>query len=116
MNTNNNENECPLCYELLSENNSITTRCNHTFHKSCLNKWNKSSCPMCRHKYLDEYAWYSQKQFDNNKDHKKYPYIFYVVRDEYNNQKTVQITEIGTKSMFRDAICLGTAEKFSHVL
>ena len=116
MSTSINENECPLCYEHICDNDSITTRCNHTFCRSCLDTWNKPSCPMCRHKYLDTYAWYSQTQFDSNKNHKDHKYIFYDIIDKNNNQKKVHITEIGTKSMFDDAICLGTVVKFSHVL
>ena len=118
MNTNKDENICSICYEILNnkENNLITTRCNHTFHKSCLDKWNRSTCPMCRHKYLDTYAWYSKKQFNNNKNRLKFPYIFYDIIDKHNNQKTVQITEIASKSKFDDAICLGIAVKFNHVL
>ena len=116
MSINNNEEECPICQEYLCENDSITTICNHTFCRSCLEKWNKNSCPMCRNKYLVTYAWYSQIQFDNNKNHKDHKYIFYDIIDKDNNQKKVQITEIGTKSMFSDAICLGTVVKFSHLL
>ena len=116
MSINNNEEECPICQEYLCENDSITTICNHTFCRSCLEKWNKNSCPMCRNKYLVIYAWYSQIQFDNNKNHKDHKYIFYDIIDKDNNQKKVQITEIGTKSMFDDALCLGTVVKFSHVL
>lgn len=44
-------NECPICYENFhstDKNELFTTTCNHTFHKSCLFKWNKPSCPMCR--------------------------------------------------------------------
>tara|TARA_B100001093_G_C25890234_1_gene620115 strand:- start:196 stop:414 length:219 start_codon:yes stop_codon:yes gene_type:complete len=71
---------------------------------------------MCRQEYLIKYAWYSQTQFDNNKTHKGNKYIFYHIIDKDNNQKTVHTTEIGTKSMFDDAICLGTVVKFSHVI
>jgi len=40
-----NENICPICMENNPEYNTI---CNHTFHKECLDKWNKNSCPYCR--------------------------------------------------------------------
>ena len=56
MSTSINENECPLCYEHICDNDSITTRCNHTFCRSCLDTWNKPSCPMCRQEYLIKYA------------------------------------------------------------
>ena len=46
---------CPICLEEL-ENNSITTICNHNFHKKCfenynlynLNNLNNLNCPVCR--------------------------------------------------------------------
>ena len=41
--------ECPICLEVIS-NNSTITRCNHTFHCECLNRWKLESdrCPTCR--------------------------------------------------------------------
>jgi hypothetical protein len=43
-----NKIECPIC---LDKNNKewITTKCNHNFHKECLNEWIKisNSCPIC---------------------------------------------------------------------
>ena len=49
---------CPVCLEDLDEESDIiTTKCNHKFHKECLNKWQEdnSSCPMCRSDILNEY-------------------------------------------------------------
>lgn len=41
--------ECSICFR---EMYHATTRlkCNHTFHKKCVNKWFKKShtCPICR--------------------------------------------------------------------
>ena len=39
---------CPICFDNIK--NTITTKCNHIFCNSCLNKWldNNNSCPLCR--------------------------------------------------------------------
>ena len=43
---------CAICMDDNSKQPipKVTTPCNHTFHKACLDKWNKRSntCPMCR--------------------------------------------------------------------
>ena len=43
-----------MCVICLEENfdNTVTTKCNHTFHKICLKLWlqRKNECPMCRTK------------------------------------------------------------------
>ena len=44
--------ECPICTEVLNEN-SITTKCGHTFHTDCLIPWCRqhreaTTCPACR--------------------------------------------------------------------
>jgi len=45
----NNKMECPIC---LDKNDKlwVTTRCNHRFHRECLNEWINISetCPICR--------------------------------------------------------------------
>lgn len=51
--------ECPICRELLPQNLKYTTKCKHSFHKSCLNTWlnNNNNCPLCRQKIgLPNYA------------------------------------------------------------
>ena len=42
--------ECPICYELMTSKNSVKTNCNHTFHKKCLEKQClvRPICPLCR--------------------------------------------------------------------
>ena len=42
--------DCPICYEEITEKTSTTTRCKHVFHKTCLERWmeEKTNCPMCR--------------------------------------------------------------------
>ena len=38
--------KCPICYK----KSNYTTKCNHKFCKTCLYKWGKKTCPMCRGK------------------------------------------------------------------
>ena len=42
--------DCPICYEKITKKSSMTTRCKHVFHKTCLERWmeEKTTCPMCR--------------------------------------------------------------------
>ncbi|KAK0165763.1 hypothetical protein PV328_004255 [Microctonus aethiopoides] len=47
--------ECVICFEMLRSdtktlNSTYTLRCQHTFHKKCINNWFKEnrSCPTCR--------------------------------------------------------------------
>lgn len=42
--------DCPICYESVTPGTSTTTRCNHVFHSTCLQRWMevKTTCPMCR--------------------------------------------------------------------
>jgi len=47
--------ECPICMESMTSRTSRTIKCNHMFHKKCLEKWknqNKLTCPVCR-RYFD---------------------------------------------------------------
>ena len=41
---------CSICLKKMYCNNSISTECNHIFHKICLETWlkNKDTCPLCR--------------------------------------------------------------------
>ena len=42
---------CSICSNVLVENeNKIETRCNHSFHRACLQQWlgENSTCPICR--------------------------------------------------------------------
>ena len=49
--------ECSICYCQFTENHDyyLINKCNHDFHKSCLERWldNASSCPICR-SHIDE--------------------------------------------------------------
>jgi hypothetical protein len=45
----NNKLECPICLDK-NDKEWVTTKCNHRFHRDCLNEWVKISntCPICR--------------------------------------------------------------------
>jgi len=44
---------CSICLNNVNHNddNWIITKCNHLFHKRCISKWNKNTCPLCRKRY-----------------------------------------------------------------
>jgi len=46
-----NEDECSICYERISEKESVKLKCKHVFHKDCMEQWVKKSgtCPLCRY-------------------------------------------------------------------
>ena len=52
-----NNQECSICVESLNDNIAIKLKCNHIFHKKCLEEWLKKSknkdCPLCRMKVID---------------------------------------------------------------
>lgn len=43
-------NECTICTDCILYPELVSTKCGHTFHRKCLNKWlNKNNvCPNCR--------------------------------------------------------------------
>lgn len=45
-----NDNDCPICYDILTVNNVAVTQCGHAFHLGCLleSLKRKHECPMCR--------------------------------------------------------------------
>jgi len=51
------ENECCICLDKYKENDIlIKLKCNHMFHKECLEPWFKKSnrsCPLCRYKIIN---------------------------------------------------------------
>ena len=58
------DNDCALCLEPLSDKETRTTPCNHTFHKNCLLELSKKSgtrtrddfpCPLCRKAITDDW-------------------------------------------------------------
>lgn len=50
----NNENidkTCSICLELVNnskDDNWFISKCNHLFHKKCISKWTRNTCPLCR--------------------------------------------------------------------
>lgn len=49
-----NKIECCICLEKILNKNISTTECNHSFHTSCLLKYNKQQCPICRQSLYKE--------------------------------------------------------------
>jgi hypothetical protein len=43
------EENCPVCMESL-DNVKVPLSCSHWIHKSCILKWGKDECPICRSK------------------------------------------------------------------
>lgn len=39
--------KCTICLEYITEDR-IDLKCNHSFHKKCINKWENQTCPLCR--------------------------------------------------------------------
>jgi hypothetical protein len=53
MNTD-NQKECCICFERIYYKNVSITECNHSFHTSCLLKYNNKKCPICRQSLYEE--------------------------------------------------------------
>jgi hypothetical protein len=53
MNTD-NQKECCICFERIDYKNVSITECNHSFHTSCLLKYNNKKCPICRQLLYEE--------------------------------------------------------------
>ena len=48
---------CPICYEDFKHTRTITLKCDHKYHFSCIRNWAKTfgyimdtTCPLCREK------------------------------------------------------------------
>lgn len=50
--------DCPICFEpVVSKQVIEILKCNHSFHRNCLNEWinhGGGTCPMCRISIFDE--------------------------------------------------------------
>ena len=46
-----NEDECSICYETTKDSEIIKLKCDHFFHKECIEKWveKAGTCPLCRY-------------------------------------------------------------------
>ena len=42
---------CSICMDYIQKKDCIFTRCSHSFHIKCINKWSytNDTCPICRH-------------------------------------------------------------------
>ena len=42
--------QCSICLEKISDEYQSVLKCDHTFHKECIDKWFEKShrCPLCR--------------------------------------------------------------------
>jgi hypothetical protein len=82
MSSEQNQIECPICYEEIDiKKNCITTECGHTFHCKCLLQnaaTNGFACPMCRSTMAtepelsddeDEYEEYSDDEDEDEEDY-----------------------------------------------
>lgn len=69
--------ECPICYEVITNVNCVTTECCHKFHASCLfkNMTNNVDCPLCRKELVelpeedDEETEYETEEEDNESEY-----------------------------------------------
>lgn len=73
--------ECPICLEDITNTKYTILKCNHIFHKHCVNSWLKKqvTCPMCR-TYLKDY--YYGIVYNNNK-FKIEPKFNLIVNDDH---------------------------------
>lgn len=44
---------CAVCLERLDDS-IVTVLCNHSFHAQCLQKWQDTTCPVCRHNQIPD--------------------------------------------------------------
>ena len=42
--------DCSICFDKISDEEHSVLKCDHTFHKECIDKWFEKShrCPLCR--------------------------------------------------------------------
>lgn len=53
---------CSVCLDSLSRSCCVTTNCMHSYCKSCLKKWEKNTCPMCRQTVTSTTTWVLTKK------------------------------------------------------
>ena len=61
---------CSICYIDLNENNIVNTECTHVYCWECFFKWIRMNptCPLCRHNFVSENAWYQNRDIDEDID------------------------------------------------
>ena len=59
--------ECSSCLQKINDNDIEVTKCNHTYHKTCLNDWLKfkTSCLICKTP-LKVYCFDYDDEYDND--------------------------------------------------
>ena len=56
--------ECSICIESNKEDLCNVFKCNHTFHKKCISKWN-GNCPTCRSSKKSLISFHSELNINN---------------------------------------------------
>jgi len=63
--------QCPICFEIVSNADKKRLTCKHTFHLGCISTWyvQADSCPVCRTEQPDdEYIKFKTQVEDNMRD------------------------------------------------
>lgn len=60
--------DCTICLQTIHDKECYKIYCGHTFHKICIDEWNKTSntCPLCRKMYsakntIEFFKWFDEK-------------------------------------------------------
>lgn len=84
--------ECRVCLSEFEEGEKVRSlKCNHTFHRDCLDKWlqqNWATCPLCRKHVLPHHVVLRHRQqlqnleggFDWNNNDEDLPYLLFALR------------------------------------
>lgn len=93
-----NREKCAICLDVLTSGtlrNITTLRCNHNFHKSCIDRWKvrKNTCPVCRKRIRtnartnrSNYSSYSPYRSSSSSRHHRSTHSRYVIRN--TNQRS----------------------------
>jgi hypothetical protein len=97
-----NREKCAICLDVLTSGtlrNITTLRCNHNFHKSCIDRWKvrKNTCPVCRKRIRtnhrtnprtnrSNYSSYSPYGSSSSSRHHRSTHSRYVIRN--TNQRS----------------------------
>ncbi|CAJ2667782.1 unnamed protein product [Trifolium pratense] len=92
----NSHGECSVCLCEFEEGVKIRKlKCNHTFHKDCLDKWLKdyvATCPLCRNQVLPEHVVSEHRQQQNQQgrfegNDENLPYVLFLLRGGNNSSR-----------------------------
>jgi len=109
--------ECPICLEPIeNEKDSVTLKCNHRYHKICLNMWldRKPICPLCRMEVINVFKC---------KDY-KYNFFNYKIKLEYDRlcikgffkKKYINYKNISKIGYIKEAIFIFYIENKTHYI